>query len=108
LSRADKWGRPQLKNFEVKVGMPEMHEAQWRGQTILVKSIDGYVDFGFERRRFSAAYAAYPAYPDACMIFGVAVPWGKHPELAMQVRDRWVKEGVPRLQARTPTKPHRI
>lgn len=108
LAQADKWGRPQLKNFEVKLGMPEIHEEQWRGQPVVVKSVDGYVDFGLERLRFSAAYAAYPAYSDACLIFGVAVPWRKHPDLAMQVRDRWVKEAVPRIQARTKTKPHRV
>jgi hypothetical protein len=108
MSQAEKWGRPQLKNFEVKLGNPEVHESQWRGQPIVVKSLDGYLDFGFERRKFSAAWAAYPAYPDACLVFGVAVPWGKHPELAAQVRDRWVKEAVPRIQARTKTKPHRI
>jgi len=107
LRRADKWGYPQLKSFEVKLDPPHISENQWRGKHILVESIDGYVDFGLERHRFSAAYAAYPAYPDTCLVFGVAVPWRKHEDLARQVRDRWVKEAVPQLRPMTPTRPVR-
>ena len=82
-------------------------KSAWQGKSILVESVDGYVDFGLERRKFSAAYAAYPAYPDACLIFGMAVPWREHEDLARQVRDRWVKEGVPQIRTMTPTRPVR-
>jgi hypothetical protein len=107
LRRADKWGYPQLKSFEVKLEPPRFSQNQWRGKHILVESVDGYVDFGLERHRFSAAYAAYPAYPDACLVFGVAVPWRKHEDLAKQVRDRWVKEAIPQIRPMTPTRPSR-
>jgi hypothetical protein len=107
LRRADKWGYPQLKAFEVKLSPVHVSESQWQGKTVLVESVDGYVDFGLTRHEFSAAYAAYPAYPDACLIFGLAVPWRKHAELAQQVRDRWIKEGVPQLRLLTKTKPTR-
>ncbi len=108
LERAEKWGYPQLKSFEVKLGEQHVTATRWRGQPIYVESVDGYVDFGLARRRFSAAYAAYPAYPDACLVFGMAVPWRKHEELAKEVRDRWVKEGVPLIQPLTRTKPVRL
>jgi hypothetical protein len=107
LRRADKWGYPQLKSFEVKLEPPRFTQSQWQGKHILVESLDGYVDFGLERHRFSAAYAAYPAYPDACLVFGVAVPWRKHEDLAKQVRDRWVKEAIPQIRPMTPTRPTR-
>jgi hypothetical protein len=104
-SVAEKWALPQLKNFDVKLEGPETTEFDWRGQPVLVTSLDGYVDFGFDRWRFSAAYAAYPAYPDACLVFGMAVPWRKHADLAREVRDRWVKEGAVRLRTRTTARP---
>jgi hypothetical protein len=114
LQRAEKWAYPQMKSFEVKLVPGEVQEIEWQdkrlpspGTPIAVKSVDGYVDFGLERRRFSAAYAAYAAYPDACLIFGMAVPWGKHEALAKQVRDRWVREAVPKLRPLTPTRPYR-
>ncbi len=107
LQRAEKWGHPQLKSFEVKLGEHHFTKTEWRGQPIFVESVDGYLDFGLERRRFSAAYAAYAAYPDACLVFGLAVPWRDHKELAQKVRDRWIKEGVPRLRLLTKTRPFR-
>lgn len=107
LQRAEKWGHPQLASFEVKFTDLQSTTAHWRNKPIVVKSVDGYVDVGFQRRKFSAAYAAYPAYPDACLIFAMGVPWDKHGDLAKAVRDRWVKEAVPQIVPLTPTKPFR-
>ncbi|HVU04834.1 MAG TPA: hypothetical protein VHE30_23950 [Polyangiaceae bacterium] len=105
--RAEKWAHPQIKSFDIKLGEQRMSEARWRGTTVRVMSVDGYLDWGLERRKFSAAYAVYPAYEDACLVFGFAVPWGEHEDLAKQVRDRWAKEGVPRLVPLTKTRPYR-
>ena len=33
----------------------------------------------------------------------MAVPWRDHPELAKQVRDRWVNEAFSQVDPRTPT-----
>lgn len=107
LQRAEKWGHPQLRSWEVKFSDIQTSTTHWRNLPIVVKSVDGYVDIGFERRKFSAAYAAYPAYPDACLVFAMGVPWEKHEDLAKAVRDRWVKEGVPRMVPLTPTRPFR-
>ena len=107
LRRAEKWGHPTLRTFEVKLGQAESAETTWQKQEVHVRSVDGYLDFGGERRRFSAAYAAYAAYPDACLVFGMAVPWGQHEDLAKQVRDRWVKDAVPRIRPMTKEKPVR-
>jgi hypothetical protein len=108
MQRAEKWGRPQLKSFQVKVGAFTEEEQEWRGQAVLVRSVDGHVDFGLKRREFSGAYAVYPAYPRACLLFGMAVPWGEHGVLASKVRDRWVREGVRRVRPRTETRPYRL
>ena len=107
LRKIEKWGRPQLKAFEVKLGEFQTVEQEWRDHEILVKTVDGHVDFGFKRRHFSAAYAAYPAYPNACIVFGMAVPWDDHEQLAKKVRDRWVAEAVPLLRPLTETRPYR-
>jgi hypothetical protein len=107
LQRVDKWAFPQLKSYEVKLGAPTLTEVEWEGKPITVKSVDGQFAFGLEQREFSAAYAAYPAYPDACLVFGIAVPWRDQEELAKKVRDRWVHEAVSRLKPLTPTRPYR-
>lgn len=107
VQRAEKWGHPQIQSFEVKMKGLTQITTKWRNKPVVVKSVDGYVDIGFERRHFSAAYAGYPAYPDACLVFAMAVPWDKHEDLARQVRDRWVREAVPRIAPLTETKPFR-
>lgn len=107
LRRAEKWAQPQMKAFEVKLGPRQTIEKSWHDQPIVVRTVDGYLDFGLKRRQFSAAYTAYAAYPNACMVFGMAVPWGKHRELAVRVRDRWVEEGVARIRPLTETRPYR-
>ena len=107
LKRAEKWGHPQIESFQIKLSDSHVTESRWHNLPVYVMSTDGYLDFGLERRRFSAAYAAYPAYADACLVFGFAVPWRDHDELAKQVRDRWVKEAVPRIQPLTKTRPYR-
>jgi hypothetical protein len=107
MQRAENWGYPQLKSFQVMLTDPHVKEAKWREKNVYVKTIDGYLDMGLKRRNFSAAYVAYPAYPDACMVFGFAVPWGEHEALAKQVRDRWVAEGVPLIEPLTDVRPYR-
>src|SRR6185295_11863369 len=54
-----------------------------------MRAFDGWVSWGIGSADFSAAWAAYPAYPDACLIYGVAVPWRDQGELAKKVRDRF-------------------
>jgi hypothetical protein len=107
LLRAENWGFPLLKSFAVTMGEMHVKEGTWHDKNIYVKTVDGYFDMGLQRRKFSAAYAAYPAYPDACMVFGFAVPWRDHDQLAKQVRDRWVAEGVSQIEPLTETRPYR-
>jgi hypothetical protein len=107
LKRAEQWAHPQIQNFQIKLADQQMMQSRWHDTPIFVISTDGYLDFGLERRRFSAAYAAYPAYSDACLVFGFAVPWREHEALAKQTRDRWIKEGVPRIEPLTKTRPYR-
>jgi hypothetical protein len=105
--RFEAWSRPQLKNYGVEIGEIETKKSEWRGKELVVAWVDGHVDFGFERKRFAGAWAAYPAYGNACLIYGVAVQWKTQPDTAHALRDRWVNEAFGRTQALTTTKPFR-
>lgn len=107
LRRFEAWVRPQIRNFDVKLGPVGVRESTWRERKILVQFVDGWVDTGFSRKEFSAAWTAYPAYPDACLVYAMAVPWREQQELAKKVRDRWVAEGFQRMSPLTPTRPFR-
>jgi hypothetical protein len=81
--------------------------ARWRDQPLVIQSMDGWVSWGISSTDFSAAWAAYPAYKDACLIYAVAVAWRDSKDLAQKVRDRYVHEGFVNLQALTEEKAYR-
>jgi len=107
LRQFEDWARPQARNYDVKFHDFGAKQSEWRQQPIIVKWVDGAVAMGFSYTEFSAAWTAYPAYPDACLIYAVAVPWREHAELAKKVRDRWVNEGFPQMIPLTKTRPYR-
>lgn len=101
MRRFEAWGRPQTKPFNVKFGRFAVHHQRWREQRLEVHAVDGEFSAAFSTTAFSAAWAAYPAYTDGCLVYAVAVPWRDHPDLAKQVRDRWVKEAFSQVDAKT-------
>lgn len=101
MRRFEAWGRPQTKPFDVKFGPFAVFHQRWRDQRVEVHAVDGEFSAAFSTTSFSAAWAALPAYKDGCLIYAVAVPWRKHPELARQVRDRWVKEAFTQIDPKT-------
>ncbi len=107
MGQVERWAQPQIKAFDVKMGPITSTRVEWKNHEIPVRMADAMVDFGFGRRQFSTAWASYPAYPNACLVFALAVPWRQHRELAQQVRARWIRDAVPRLRPLTETRPYR-
>jgi hypothetical protein len=107
MRRFESWGRRELKNREVKLGPIRTKESSWRSKPLVIHSLDGAFLIGLSRKDFSAAWAAYPAYPHACLIYGMAVPWSEHEPLAKRVRDRWIEQGFVGLSPFTPERPYR-
>jgi hypothetical protein len=107
MNRFEAWARPQLSDYDVRFGDFKSTLKRWRNLPLQVNYVDGHVDIGFKRHHFSVAWAAYAAYPDACLIYAVAVPWFDQGALARQVRDRWVQEGFQHMKPLTETRPFR-
>ena len=107
MKRAERWARPQMRSFDVRMGPIQSRKVEWRGTEIPVRTADALVDYGFGPMQFSAAWASYPAYTNACLVFAFAVPWGEHRELAHQVRERWIEEGVRKIKPLTEARPYR-
>ncbi len=107
LSAFDSWARPQARRYDVELGPMRTRRTSWRGGRLLVKWVDGHVDLGFQRREFSAAWAAYPAYPRSCLVYAVSVLWEGERTLAQQLRDRFVEEGFEQMDALTNVRPFR-
>lgn len=107
LRRFEAWGRPQIEAFDVMFDPFQPHYMSFREHPVIALSVDGRVSLGFSRPEFSAAWAAFTVYPNACLILAVAVPHRERPDLARQVRDRFVEEGFLQLVPDTETRPHR-
>jgi hypothetical protein len=108
LRQFETWARPQIRDNDVELGEVGEVAQSWERGELIVRWVDGKVPLGFSVKEFSAAWAAYgSAYPDACLVYAMAVPWDGHGELAKQVRDRWVREGFQRMLPLTPERPVR-
>jgi hypothetical protein len=107
LRRAEQAARPVLAAFDVQMGDITRREIEWKHQRVLVHETSGAVDYGFGPRSFAVAWAAYPAYADGCLVFGLAIPWDGERELAEQVRERWITEGLRRMKPLTEQLPSR-
>ncbi|MET0790973.1 MAG: hypothetical protein ABW061_05585 [Polyangiaceae bacterium] len=101
------WGLPQTHPFDVKFSPFDTHLGKWQGQILESRTVDGRVNLGFTASEFSGAWAAYPAYPDGCLVMAVAVPWREHKELAQKLRDRWVNEGFALMGVANNVRPER-
>jgi hypothetical protein len=107
LRAFEAWARPQIQAFDVKLSPFQTKLARWRNQTLVIQSVDGWVSWGISSAEFSVAWTAYPAYPNACLIYGIGVRWDDQPELAKLARDRFMNEGFTELQTLTTDKPFR-
>jgi hypothetical protein len=73
---------------------------RWRKRNIVVHKSDGRLSFFFSRYEFSAAWAAYPAYEDGCVVYATVVFWEDEKELAQRVRDHWADTAFGSLRTR--------
>jgi len=107
IRRFDAWGRPQIKAYEVQFDPFRAHHARFYDRPLVGIAVDGSVNVGFSRTKFSAGWAAYSYYPHTCMVMAVAVPWRDSPELARRVRDRFLNEAFVQAHPLTETRPVR-
>ena len=89
-----------VKNSPVLEAKPE-----WEGKELLVHATDGAIRVFFSKYEFSTAWAAYPAYENGCLVFAFATLWGEKPEIARDLRNRWVQDVAPLIQAETAALP---
>ncbi len=79
----------------------------WRDQPLAIHQSEGRLTVLFSSYEFSAAWAAYPAYSDGCLIYAAVVFWEDEKELAQRVLAQWIVKGFGGVGARTPTAPAR-
>lgn len=103
-ARFSAWGTAKAKQFDVQVGEPRIEKIAWpdpagKGATLEARVfvVDARRRSLLGTKRYAAAYAIYPAWTDACLAVGFAVPERDSPDLARVVRDRLVRDALPAL-----------
>lgn len=85
----------------------EVRERELAGEAsqMLVRKVEGHVSAAFVSDDYVGSFAVYPSWPGTCLVHGFAVVATDHPELAREVRDRWLDEAADKLRWKSTTQP---
>lgn len=111
----ESWATPWIDAFEVDVKHEPPTAFSWsapspHGEPKTVSIVDVDPVFAktatvLSRESFAAAWSAYPAWPKACLVVGVAVPVRDDEPRARAVRDRFVHEVFPKIKVTAASEP---
>jgi hypothetical protein len=94
----EKFANPWIAAFDVEIKRDPPLAFMWNRQIVESETVVAKTATIMARDTYAAAYAAYPAWKGACLILGVAVPSRDDEARAIQVRDRFAKEVLPRVE----------
>ena len=93
---------PPAEAYGVRVGASSMihvdQKIDGERRPMVIKILDGAVESLLDANDYVAAIASYQSWPGTCLIEAFAVVATNHRDLAVKIRDRWVKEGAPALK----------
>lgn len=101
---ADFWQKasPLADGFGVRLGeaqfLQSTQDVDGETRPLVFKILEGSMESMFSSSEYVGAVAAYQSWPDTCLIHAFAVKSGRHRDLAVKVRDRWVAEGAAKLR----------
>jgi hypothetical protein len=101
------YAQPWVDSFEVAIAHDAPLAIPWRDAIIGIDSLVATTATLGVHDQYAGAYATYPAWKGACLVFGIAVPARGDLERAMAARDRFVRDVFPALQVTTPDQPRK-
>jgi hypothetical protein len=111
----EQWAMPWVDAFEVDVKHEAPTAFSWSAPTpkgapkqIAIVDIDpltAKTATVLSRETYLGAWAAFPAWERACLVVGVAVPARDDAARAAEVRDRFVREVLPKVTVTAATEP---
>ncbi len=94
----EQWATPWVQAFEVELNREPPRAIAWRAKIVDIDLLNARAATLAMREGYAVAYAAYSAWPGACLVLGIAVPAREDEERARAVRDRFAQEVLPRVQ----------
>lgn len=99
------YARPYIENFDVNLTIQEPKAFAWQKEIVEVVVVHAKIATMLINDEYSAAFASYPAWDNACLIVGLAVPGRGDMDRADAVRDRFVAEVFPKVTITSKTEP---
>jgi hypothetical protein len=101
------YAQPLVDSFEVAVDHDAPKAIPWHGKIVDIDSVVATTATLGIHDQYAVAYATYPAWPGACLVFGAAVPARGDLGRARTARDRFVRDVFPALLVTAPEPPRR-
>jgi hypothetical protein len=99
------WAMPMVSAFDVEIHHEPPIAVMWHRKIVDVDSVFAKTETLAFRDHYAGTYAAYPVWNNACLIVGVAVPSRGDDDRAREVRDRFAREVLPRVEVLTREEP---
>lgn len=99
------WATPLVEMFDVELQSEPLPSAPWNGKQVDVTIVVAKTATLAMRESYAVTYAAYPAWKGACLIVGAAMPARDEPSRAIEVRDRFAREILPKVEVIAPEQP---
>jgi len=103
----EKWALPLVDLYDVEIHRSHPSAVAWHGRIAEIEVLEAKAATLAMQGEQAIAYAIYPVWKNACLVVGVAVPTRDgDKERAEAVRDRFVREVLPRvdvIRAEEPT-----
>jgi hypothetical protein len=94
----ESWALPWMRAFDVEIERDPPRAFPWNARIVDVDLLYAHAATLAMREGYAVAYGAYPAWPGACLVFGIAVPAREDEQRARAVRDRFAQEVLPHLR----------
>ncbi len=92
------WANPLLESFDVQLNHDPPGAFMWHREVLDTDSLFAKTATIADHESYAAAYSAYPAWKGACLVVGIAIPSRDDEARAREVRDRFAKEVLPKVE----------
>jgi hypothetical protein len=94
----EEWANPWIDAFDVEVKHEAPMAVMWHRQIVEVDSVFAKTATMASHDSYAGTYAAFPVWKNACLIVGIAIPGRDDDDRAREVRDRFAREVLPKIE----------
>lgn len=102
LAKFTEYASTTAQAYGVRMSEPQLikmsQQVEEETKPMLVELREGTIDSLLAVDDYVGALAVYPSFPGTCLVRGFAVVATNHRDLALKVRERWMREAAPGMR----------